>query len=104
MLCLFELLPPFARLRSEIVDLKSRAVSISRQLGAWADSLQNSEIKGQRYMTDRSRRVSQANRDREEFLEELRRMQEERIAKMQGPGSEEATGDAGEIWDLKSEI
>src|SRR6266446_1549791 len=52
MLCLLELLPTFAKLRSEILELKSRAVSISRQLGAWADSLQNSKIKGQRYMTD----------------------------------------------------
>src|SRR2546422_2704834 len=53
MLCLLELLPPFARLRTVVLELKSRAVSISRQLGAWADSLQNSKIKGQRYMTDK---------------------------------------------------
>ena len=89
MLWLLQLLPPFAKLRSEVVDLNSLAVSISRQLGAWADSLQNSEIKGQRYLTDRARRVSEANRNREEFLEELRRMQEERIAKMQDRGSED---------------
>src|SRR5437867_13024844 len=86
MLCLLELLPPFARLRTEVLELKSRAVSISRQLGAWADSLQNSKIKGQRYMTDKTRRASQAASERAEFLEELQRMQEERIAKMQGGG------------------
>jgi hypothetical protein len=83
MLCLLELLPPFANLKSQIPDLKARAVSISRQLGAWADSLQNSEIRGQRYLTDKTRRNSQAAREREEFLEELRRMQVERIAKLQ---------------------
>lgn len=85
-LCLLELLPPF--LKSEISNLKSRSVSISRQLGGWANSLQNSEIKGQRYLTDNTRRASRVAHEREEFLEELRRMQEERIAKLQAPRSE----------------
>jgi len=42
-------------LKSEISDLKSSAESCSRQLRAWADSLQNSEIKGQRHLNDKSR-------------------------------------------------
>ena len=88
-LCLLEVLPPFAKLRSEVLELKSQAVSISRQLGAWADSLRNSKIKGQRYMTDKTRRASQASREREEFLDELQRMQEERIAKMQNRGPDD---------------
>jgi four helix bundle protein len=79
MLSLLERLPRFAELKPELSDLKSRAVSISRQLGAWAQSLQNSEIKGQRYLTEKSRRADRAARDREEFVQELRRMQEERI-------------------------
>jgi len=83
MLCLLELLPAFANLNSEISNLKSLAVSISRQLGAWANSLQNSEIKGQRYVTEKARKSSEATRQREEFLEELRRKQEARIAQMQ---------------------
>lgn len=91
-LCLLELLPPFRDLKSEISNLKSRSVSISRQLGGWANSLQNSEIKGQRYLTDSTRRASQVAREREEFLEELRRMQEERIAKLQAPGAEPGSG------------
>ena len=94
MLCLLELLPPFASLTPKILELKSRAVSISRQLGAWADSLQNSEIKGQRYLTDKTRRTSQARSEREEFLEELRRMQEARINKARRPGSDEESGNA----------
>jgi four helix bundle protein len=57
MLCLLDLLPDFANLKSEISNLSSLAVSISRQLGAWANSLQNSEIKGQRYITE-TRRVA----------------------------------------------
>lgn len=82
MLLLLDLLPNFANLKSEISNLRSLAADISRQLGAWANSLQNSQIKGLRYMTDKSRNISQAARQREEFLEELRRMQDDRTAKM----------------------
>lgn len=55
MLHLLDRLPEFTNLKSEISDLKSRAESISRQLRAWADSLQNTEIRGTRYLTDKSR-------------------------------------------------
>lgn len=44
-----------ANLKSQISDLKSTAESCSRQLRGWADSLQNSDIKGQRHLTDKSR-------------------------------------------------
>jgi four helix bundle protein len=44
-----------ADLKSQISDLKSIAESCWRQLRAWADSLQNSEIKGQRHLTAKSR-------------------------------------------------
>src|ERR1043166_3987380 len=47
-LCLCEQLPGFKDLRFEISDLKSKAEGISRQLRRWADSLQNSDIRGQR--------------------------------------------------------
>lgn len=86
MLCLLERLDRFQDLKSEISNLKSLSLSASRQLRGWAASLQNSEIKGQRYLTDQTRRVSEANRDREEFLDELKRMQEDRIAKLQVEG------------------
>jgi four helix bundle protein len=71
MLCLIERSPAFADLKSEISDLKSRAESISRQLRAWAESLQDSKIKGQRYLTEKAKRSSRVARDREEFLREL---------------------------------
>ena len=79
MLCLLERLSAFKDLKSEILNLKSQAESVSRQLRAWADSLQNSEIKGQRYLTKKTRRSSQAARERSEFLEELRHIQEKNI-------------------------
>jgi four helix bundle protein len=76
MLCLLERAPGFEDLRSEIPDLRSRALSISRQLRSWADSLQNTDIRGQRYLTEKSRRVTKEAQEREEFLEELRRVRE----------------------------
>ena len=83
MLCLLERLPIFAQLQTGVLALKQQAVTISKQLGGWATSLQNSDIKGQRYQTNKSRRISQQKKEREEFLEELRRMQDERIAELQ---------------------
>src|SRR5207244_2999029 len=71
MFYLLERLPDFVNFKSEISDLKSRAESISRQLRAWADSLQNTEIRGTRYLTDKSRRTEKQRREREEFLLEL---------------------------------
>jgi four helix bundle protein len=70
-LCLSERLPGFSDLRSEISDLKSKAECVSRQLRAWANSLQNTDIRGQRYLTEKSRRLSKEAREREEFLKEL---------------------------------
>ena len=70
-LCLSERLPGFSDLRSEISDLKSNAERVSRQLRAWANSLQNTDIRGQRYLTEKSKRLSKEAREREEFLKEL---------------------------------
>jgi len=41
---------------SRLTALKSLAESCSRQLRAWADSLQNSAIKGQRHLNDATRK------------------------------------------------
>src|SRR5713101_5594573 len=71
MLCLLERPLGFADLKSEISDLKAKAESISRQLRAWADSLQNTEIRGTRYLTDKSRRSEKQRSERDEFLKEL---------------------------------
>jgi four helix bundle protein len=57
MLHLLDRLTEFMNFKSEISDLRLKAESISRQLRAWADSLQNTEIRGTRYLTDKSRRI-----------------------------------------------
>jgi len=48
---LLERLPRFQGLASPILDIRTRATDISRQLRGWCASLQSSEIKGQRYLT-----------------------------------------------------
>lgn len=76
MLCLLEQFPALSNLKSEISNLKSQAEGIARQLRAWADALQNSKIKGQRYLTEKSRRTAETAKSREEFLQRLRQVQE----------------------------
>ena len=71
MLCLLEALPVFDHMKFEISNLKLRAEGVSRQLRAWADSLQNSDIRGQRYLTDKTKSKSKEAREREDFLKEL---------------------------------
>ncbi len=71
---LLERLTAFKDLRSEILNLRLRSASISRQLNGWCSSLQNSDIKGHRYLTEKSRRMEKARRDRQEFLKELEAM------------------------------
>jgi len=55
MLCFFDRRPALVHLKSQISNLKSLAQSCSRQLRAWADSLQNSDIAGPRHLNDQSR-------------------------------------------------
>jgi four helix bundle protein len=77
MLCLLERLPAFGNLKSEISNLKSLAEGISRQIRGWADSAQESPIRGQRYLTQKARRFDQARRDREAMMQELQRIRSE---------------------------
>ena len=71
MLCLLERMPNFSVLQSEIQSLKSSVESISRQLGAWIRTLRDSDMKGQRYVTEKTRKADQARRERDEFLKKL---------------------------------
>ena len=77
MLLLADRLPDMGHLKSEISDLRSAAESISRQLRAWAESLQNGEIRGQRYLTQQSRRNAEQKKRTEVFLDRLDRMVDE---------------------------
>ena len=72
MLCFLERLPAFNDLKSEISNLKPKAESVSRQLRAWADSLQNSDIRGHRYLNENSKALDRTQKERKEFLETLK--------------------------------
>jgi len=78
LLCLLERMPDFRNLESGIRNLQLQSDSISKQLGAWIQSLLNSGMKGQRYVTDKTRAQDQKRLEREEFLEKLQRIRDGR--------------------------
>lgn len=71
MLCFLERRQAFANFKSQISNLKSTAESCSRQLRAWADHLQDSQIKGQRHLNEKSRKEYQARKESADFRQEL---------------------------------
>lgn len=71
MLCFTQRSPDAAHLKSEISDLKVLAESCSRQIRAWADHLQNSDIKGPRHLNDQSRRLYQEKKRADAFQRRL---------------------------------
>ncbi len=72
MLCFLERRPSFANLKPQISDLKSTAESCSRQLRAWADHLQNTGIKGQRHLNEKSRKSFQIQKNAADFKKKLK--------------------------------
>ncbi|MFB3921267.1 MAG: four helix bundle protein [Terriglobia bacterium] len=76
MLCLLQRIPIFLNLESETRNLKEKAESISKQLGAWIQSILNSNLKGQPFVTDKTRLAQTAAEDPRKFLEELQRIRE----------------------------
>jgi four helix bundle protein len=74
MLCLVERIPTFHALKPKIKLLKSKAESCSRQLKAWAQALQNSDFKGERHVSQKMKRATQAAKERQDFLNELAEM------------------------------
>jgi four helix bundle protein len=62
------------KLKSQISELIACAVSCSRQLRGWADSLQNSDIPGQRHLNERTRRDYDRQKRSAEFQKHLLRL------------------------------
>ena len=77
MLCVMERMPAFENLKSEISDFKSTCEKISRQIRGWTDSLQNSEIKGQRHLNDESRRRYQRQQKQAKFEQQRKAFQQQ---------------------------
>lgn len=58
--------PYLSNLRSQISDLVALAESCSRQLRAWADSLQNSDIAGPRHLNNQTRAAYEHEQERKQ--------------------------------------
>ena len=71
MLCFMERRLGLADFKSQISDLKSIAESCSRQLRAWAESLQDSEVKGQRHLNTKSRLIDERKKSVVAFQKKL---------------------------------
>lgn len=82
MLALMRLSKKYQYLQEEINNYSSTAESISRQIRGWTNSLQNSEIKGQRHLNDQTRRGFENHRRQQAALDEHRRWREEFEAKL----------------------
>ena len=72
MLCYLEERPEMAPLKSQISDLKQQAEGISRQLRGWAESLQSSDIKGHRHLTEQTRNGYDQNKRAKAFADKVR--------------------------------
>ena len=71
--------PDASDLKSEISNLISLSESCSRQLRGWADSLQNSDIQGQRHLSDKTRRAYESQRRADAFLKQVDEVVRERV-------------------------
>ena len=71
MLCVIELMDAPADSKSQISNLKSQVEGISRQLRGWANSLQNSDIAGQRHLNDQSKRAYDNRKQSDSFRKQI---------------------------------
>jgi four helix bundle protein len=67
-------------LKSQISNPKSIAESCSRQIRGWADSLQNSDIKGQRHLNERSQAAFDQKRRSDAFMAQIDATVRNRVA------------------------
>ncbi len=71
MLNFFSRRPALQDFKSQISNLKSQAESCSKQLRKWAESLQNSNIKGQRHLNNAERTRQEQRNKAHDFIEKL---------------------------------
>lgn len=97
MLHLFDSLPQFSNLKSQISNLRLLAENIARQLRGWADSLQNSDIKGQRYLDDKTKSAFEKKRERDEFDLEMQQFRKTLDAELMQRQQESASSNTGDL-------
>ncbi|TXT20762.1 MAG: S23 ribosomal protein [Planctomycetota bacterium] len=72
-----EYCPQPEHFKSQISDFKTQCENISRQLYGWANSLQDSDIDGQRHLNDKTRQTYEQRQRREAFQKKLDATNEE---------------------------
>ncbi len=77
-----ERIKAFGHLKSEISNLRSVARSISRQLGGWAFSLQESDIRGTRHLTEKSKSIYHQKDKAQSFVDDLKKQHAERLEQL----------------------
>ncbi|QEG38464.1 four helix bundle protein [Roseimaritima ulvae] len=89
-----------AVLRDKATELTPRFASVSRQLRGWANSLQNSDIKGPRHLNDATRREYDIQQRRAAFLEsqrEFRQAHKERLERAARERAEQQSRERAEF-------
>jgi hypothetical protein len=76
MLRVIETWRAFGNYKSQISDLINKSERISKQLYGWIESLKNSAIAGQRRLDAKAKNRYANKKERDQFLEELRRISE----------------------------
>jgi four helix bundle protein len=87
---------------SAVGSLIELSESCSRQIRAWADQLQNSDIKGPRHLTEQSRSVYEQTKRNDEFRERLESAHAQTMDKWLA--ELEKNRERSDTRDLKSEI
>ncbi|CAN5888278.1 hypothetical protein BH11VER1_BH11VER1_06740 [soil metagenome] len=82
MMRFFERRPLLGDFKSQISDLISLAESCSRQIRAWADSLQNSDIEGPRHLNEKSRGEYEKRKNQKQATKTWDETKREAILKM----------------------
>jgi len=82
----------------EISDLINRAINISRQLYGWIESLKNTEIKGAKYLNDKTRKAYQQKKGFEEFDREMAKYREDLLAML-----DKQARDAAQVGQTESD-
>lgn len=82
MLKLIQAMESASSIASEATSLASQVESISRQLRAWADKLQNTEVKGQRHLNDQKRKQYDDERRAQAFVERIKAEHEVRMQQL----------------------
>jgi four helix bundle protein len=72
MLCVCARVPRLSNFKSEISNLKGKGENISRQLHGWIESLKNTKIKGNKFLTQKERERIEQDKEFDAQMAEFR--------------------------------